>query len=455
MRIYSAARRFSRPLGAMAAAAALAGCSSDLLVVDTPDVLSESAVAGSLGATTLRNGSMQDFFVAFSGSGDGWVVASGNLGDEIQTTDTFADRYNTDARNQNENLGGAINTTYNNLQLARAGMAAAIESWVKAKGTASAVKDSLADMYSIRGYTETFFAEGYCSGVPFSRVNADGTFEYGDPLTTAQMLTRALASFDTALANGTGTNARALASIGRARVLLNQGQYAQAAAAVSGVATTFRFQVFHSAATGRQNNGVFGSTFQNGSRYTAGTSEGTNGLDYMTTPADPRAPWTPNGHTSFDDAGRRVPRQEKYNALNSAVTLADGIEARLIEAEARLNATNGGSQADRDAVVAILNTLRATGLATPITPALTAATTQDAAITQLFRERALWLWLTGHRLGDMRRLVRNYGRAANTVFPVGNIVYRPGNTYGTDVNFIVPFNERNNPKFTGCINRNP
>lgn len=455
MSIYSAARRIARPVGALAAMAAMAGCSTDLLKVDTPDVLSETAIAGSLGATTLRNGSLSDFVTAFSGSGDGYVVASGNLGDEIQTTDTFADRYNTDARNSNENLGGAIGTTYNNLQLARAGMSSAIESWVKAKGTAAAVKDSLADMYSIRGYSETFFAEGYCSGVPFSKVNADGSFAFGDPLTTAQMLTTALASFDSALAQGTGTNARALASIGKARVLLNQGQFAQAAAAVSGVATTFRYQVFHSAATGRQNNGVFTSTYQNASRYTAGTVEGVNGLDYMTTPADPRAPWTVNGHTSFDDAGRRTPRQEKYAALNSAVTLADGIEARLIEAEARLNATSGGSQADRDAVVAILNTLRATGLAAPITPALTAATTQDAAVSQLFRERALWLWLTGHRLGDMRRLIRQYGRTAANTFPTGAMVYRPGNTYGADVNLIVPFPERNNPKFTGCINRNP
>ena len=191
------------------------------------------------------------------------------------------------------------------------------------------------------------------------------------------------------------------------------------------------------------------------SRYTVGTKEGTNGLDFLTTPADPRVPWSPSTRTGFDGTSRNLPLEQKYPAQNSNIVLADGIEARLIEAEARLNATAGGSQADRDAVFAQLNTLRATGLTTVIAALPAAPTTQDAAVDMLFKERAFWMWLTGHRLGDMRRLVRQYGRAANTVFPVGAVLYRPGEVYGTDVNFVIPFPERNNPKFTGCLNRAP
>ncbi len=455
---FSAARRIVRPVGAVAAAITIAGCSTDILTVDTPDVISESSIGGPLGATTLRNGAMQDFVVAFSGTQDGFVVATGNMGDEIQTTDTFADRYNTDMRVQNEVLGGALNTTYNGLQLARSGMGNAIELWAKAKPTASAsaaVKDSLAEMYAIRGYAENFLAEAYCSGVPFSKVNADGSFAYGDPLTTTQILNIAGASMDSATGLAAGTTPKSLAAVGKARILLNLGQYAQAAAAVSGVATTFKYQVFHSAATNRQQNGIYNATYIAASRYTAGTNEGTNGLDYLTTPADPRVPWTANGHNGFDDAARRVPRQEKYIAFGTAVTLADGIEARLIEAEAALNSAGaGGSQSARDQMNTIINTLRSGGGVAGLT-ALASPTTQDAAINQLFRERAMWMYITGHRFGDMRRLIRQYGRAANTVFPIGNVAFRPGNTYGTDVTFIVPFTEKNNPKFTGCINRNP
>jgi len=37
------------------------------------------------------------------------------------------------------------------------------------------------------------------------------------------------------------------------------------------------------------------------------------------------------------------------------------------------------------------------------------------------------------------------------VFPSG--AYFKGGTYGTDVNIPPPFGERNNPAFTGCIDR--
>lgn len=455
MQFFRYARRMVRPASALAAAAAVAGCTTDILTVPTPNVLAEAGLGGSLGATTTRNGTMMDFIVAFSGTQDGFVMATGNLGDEIQTTDTFADRYNTDQRNSNELLGGAINTTYNNLQRARSGLTSSIEKWKAAKTEVAAVKDSLSEMYAIRGFTEMFFAEAYCSGVPFSSVAANGDFNYGQPLTTAQMLTTANASLDTALANSTGATYRSLASIGKARALLNQGQFAQAATAVSAVPTSFRYVLSHSIATGRQNNGIWQGTFVAGSRYNVGTREGTNGIDYLVTPADPRVPWVPSARTGFDGTSRNLPTQQKYTAQAAPITLADGIEARLIEAEARLNATTGGSQADRDAMFAQLNTLRATGLSTAIAPLPAAPTTQAAAVDMLFKERAYWLWLTGHRLGDMRRLIRQYGRAANTVFPVGGLQYRPGNSYGNDVNLVVPFAEKNNPNFTGCIDRNP
>jgi hypothetical protein len=79
---------------------------------------------------------------------------------------------------------------------------------------------------------------------------------------------------------------------------------------------------------------------------------------------------------------------------------------------------------------------------------------QDERVDFHFRERALWLFLTAHRLGDMRRLIRQYGRTENTVFPSG-AYYRPQfPTFGTDVTFPVPFAETNNPNFQQCIDRN-
>jgi hypothetical protein len=437
-----------------AAAAVMVACSNNILEVDTPNVLSESALGGSLGATTLRNGAIQDFTVNFSGTQDGFIVSTGNMGDEVQTSDTFADRYFTDGRKQTEVMGGALNSIYNGLQTSRAGFASAIKTWTAVKSaTNAAAKDSLSELYTLRGVSENLFAEAFCSGVPFSSVDADGNFDYGMPQTTAQTLTRAVASIDSALALAAGATYVNLARVSKGRALLNQGNFAAAATAVNGVPTNFVYRLFHSNATARQRNGIHAGTFVAGSRYTVGTREGGNGLDYLTTPADPRVPWTPSTRTGFDGTSRNLPQEQKYNNEASSVVLADGIEARLIEAEARLQ---GGTQADRDAVFGLLNTLRATGI-TPGMPAIAGAapTTQAAAVDLLFSERAKWLWLTGHRLGDMRRLIRQYGRAANTVFPVGPMTLRPGDTYGTDVNFIVPVREKNNPNFSGCIDRNP
>jgi hypothetical protein len=45
----------------------------------------------------------------------------------------------------------------------------------------------------------------------------------------------------------------------------------------------------------------------------------------------------------------------------------------------------------------------------------------------------------------MRRLIRQYGRDVNTVFPNGP--YFKGGLYGTDVNVPVPFQEQNNPQY--------
>jgi starch-binding outer membrane protein, SusD/RagB family len=89
------------------------------------------------------------------------------------------------------------------------------------------------------------------------------------------------------------------------------------------------------------------------------------------------------------------------------------------------------------------------------------AMTQAQRVDLHFRQRAFWLYLTGHRLADMRRLVRQYGRSAGSVFPSGpysrlqhaDLAPRVDGTYGSDVNFPVPFDERNNPNFTDCLNR--
>jgi starch-binding outer membrane protein, SusD/RagB family len=130
--------------------------------------------------------------------------------------------------------------------------------------------------------------------------------------------------------------------------------------------------------------------------------------------------------------------QLKYPDRDVDVVLASGTEARLIEAEALLEAGNVSGWLGK------LNALRTpAGLG-----ALTDPGTPAARVDLMFRERAFWLWLTAHRLGDLRRLVRQYGRAANSVFPTGG--YPQGGAYGNDVSLPIPFEELNNPLAVEC-----
>src|SRR4030095_10592354 len=95
--------------------------------------------------------------------------------------------------------------------------------------------------------------------------------------------------------------------------------------------------------------------------------------------------------------------------LQSSVVLASGIEARLIQAEAQFRAGTPGP------AMATLHAIRRLARLAPL-----ASPGNDVARTNLlFRERAFWMWGTAHRLGDMRRLVRQYSRTQNTVLPSG------------------------------------
>jgi hypothetical protein len=189
------------------------------------------------------------------------------------------------------------------------------------------------------------------------------------------------------------------------------------------------------------------------------SNEGTNGLPFLgqTPVQDPRIDWSTSTRNGFSSQFSQQPNQAKFGQYIDGA-IATGAEARLIELESQLQA---GTQEARDAVFAALNTLRTGGAAIGgakqtaliVVPAMTgtAPTTQDAAIDLLYKERAYWLWLTGHRLGDLRRLVRVYNRDPETVFPTGALTPPLDGTYGTSTAVTIPFGERNNPNFHGCL----
>jgi hypothetical protein len=439
---------------ALALALIGAGCKKDsLLQVTDPDILGVGDYLTPAGAVPLRIGVIANFTTAFDGATDSYVTMSGNLADELLASDTFDGRLTINARKSVEN-NNEMEGVYRAMQRARTGAARAAAIIATTAPTPLANRGEL---YMLLGYSEMLLGEGWCPGVPFS--SEDGvTTTFGQPLTTDAMFELAVAHFDTAL-GWAETSARVLngSRIGKGRALLNLGRFADAATAVNGVPNNFVLATSHSSNSNA--NGAWSASTSGASRYRLMSNEGTNGLPFLgqTPVQDPRIDWSTSTRNGFSSQFSQQPNQAKFGQYIDGA-IATGAEARLIELESQLQA---GTQEARDAVFAALNTLRTGGAAIGgakqtaliVVPAMTgtAPTTQDAAIDLLYKERAYWLWLTGHRLGDLRRLVRVYNRDPETVFPTGALTPPLDGTYGTSTAVTIPFGERNNPNFHGCL----
>lgn len=446
-------RRALPRLACLGLALAVAGCDTDeLLEVEDPTFASPESLDNPAGLATLYAGALGDFQIAYSGSGgDAYLSVVSLFTDEFHSSDTFTTRTATDQRDQFPAVqGNTSDAAYNRLQYARrsANEVAAAIARVSEDGTAD---PRYPQVKALEGFAIIALAEAFCSNIPLSESVGGIPGEPGQPLSTEQLLTEAAARFDDALA---ASSASDVARVGKGRALLNNGDFQAAAAAVAGVPTSFIHFVEHSDNSDRQFNPIF-SLMANG-RYSVSDQEGGNGLPYRSS-GDPRIPWFEDPRGGFDNSIRLF-IDLRYPDFGSDVVLADGVEARLIEAEAALQA------GDATEWLAILNALRAdvgnimsaryddyaANVPGPNNPTATLAPLTDPGsaagrVDLMFSERAFWLYDTGHRLGDMRRLVRDYGRSAESVFPSG--AYHKGSVYGPDVNLPLSFNETQNPNF--------
>lgn len=403
---------------------------SNLTDVAAPDVVQLSSLDNAAGAEALRVGSVSAFALMYAGAEQGQITISGALADEFYNAATGAIALaEADLRSVPE---PSIAYPYRVLQRSRLDARRAVAALEQ---FAPAARAKIAEQFALAGYTEIFLGENMCSGIPLGEI-VDGNPAYGDPLSTDELFARAVADFDSAIVYA-ADSARilGLAQVGRGRALLNRGLFAAAAAGVATVATPYSYSLQYSAA---QPNGVF--TVINTSRYiTVSDREGVNGLDFRSA-RDPRVPTTLVGKGL--DGVTDLYLFTRYASVTSPVVLASGTEARLIGAEAALRA------GDASGALQILNALRAT---VPGLAPLPLETTPDAQVDQLFRERAFWLFATGHRQGDLRRLVRQYSRAPSSVFPTGP--YKTGQQYGTDVTFAPDASQLANARYSGCATR--
>lgn len=430
-----AGRRLSG--AALALSLALTACDSVLDVTD-PDIIQNASSAS--GAIALHNGVILRLVQATTGAGDnpdGLFLFGGLMADEWQSGDTFEQRNTTDQR-QVATTNSFISTLALRINRVRAEGQAAIAAL---RTYAPDPQHRVGLMFDLVAFAENQIGETFCNGIPFSEVS-EGDIVFGDPVPYDSAFGRAVNHADSALANRAGSDSarvRDLAKVIKGRALLNRNQWDAAAAAVAGVADNFVYQTTHSVNSA---DNVMWQQNISLKRYVVGDNEGGNGLPFWTA-NDPRVPRGTKSGLAFDGVAPYV-AQGIWKVRADPVTIASGIEARLIEAEAALRNN------DFTGFVNKLNQARATraGLA-----ALTDPGSDTARVSLLFRERAFWMFSTGHRLGDLRRMIRQYNRSAESVFPTGT--WFKGGPYGGDVNFPIPFNETNNPSFTGCTDRNP
>ncbi|HET7425758.1 MAG TPA: hypothetical protein VFJ50_01875, partial [Gemmatimonadales bacterium] len=366
------------------------GCG--LLDTEQPNVIDPNSLNTPEAAEGLRLGALADFAFAKDGDGtttqDGLILVAGLLADEFILSTTPPSEQEIDLRST-ALVNPGLSDVYFNLHKARAGSERAAEALQQFLVTPDESPE-IAEMQSIAGYTYLYFGEDFCSGVPFSRATGD-SLAFGTPQTTEQIFTAALAKFDSALAHpglaeddGTITN---LALVGRARALLDLARFDEAAAAAADVPTEFQYVTEHAEAPLQLQNAIWAYTNQG--LWSVADQEGGNGLPYVTE-QDPRVPadTVDSDEDGFADTGLDSQTIQyalfKYPDASASVPLADGIEARLIEAEAELR--NGAY----GAMTAILNTLRQTAI-DPALPNLATPGSATAAEDQLFSERAFWL----------------------------------------------------------------
>lgn len=457
----------ARALALLGLMAGLGGCEikDNLLEPQQPGIIDSASTLSAAGADGLRKGALDRLRLATEGGNAGglWTM-SGLLVDEWKSGDTFVQRVETDGRTIQKNNAEIVDE-YRNIHRARQSARDAIVALVQ---YLPAPLRYQAEMWWVMGFAEMNLAENWCNGMPYGYI-VNGEPVYGTPLTTQQGLAFAMTHLDSALALASETDTAAVTvrraiQITRARVLLAQGNFSAAAAAVAGIPTSYRYIQSHSLTTFDQPNWSLNNSQK---RWVVGDSFDVSGRILNAIPfasaGDPRVPVLGTSLASsrgraFDNTTWFV--EQTIWGRSDHTPILSGVDARLIEAEDRLRAN------DIAGMMTILNALRAatqmlsSSYSSPVMAALATPPDQASAATLFFREKAFWQFGRGYRMPDMRRMLRQYNGApynrteANT-YPRGTF-FKTSQAYGADIMFPIVTDETPNPLWTGdCIDRNP
>ena len=402
---------------------ASAGCES-LLDVTNPRFISEDQLTQPGLELLVVNGAVGEFQYA-----RGYYA----LYSSAMTDESFIDHTEVNIREltlRNILVANTVNRDiFSNLQRARQSAEDAAVRLKEMLGDAAFAKSlNVATVQAYGGYSYLLLGEGFC----------EVTVNLSAPKTPDQMFQAAAALFDQAIATATASGSSAaatdiinMARVGAARAYLKLGDGAKAVTYASQVPATYEKWAWYSANSVRENNilnvpaGISGLWMGMGPAFQA--------------LADPRAPKTSRTNLRGLNSNPLFPPQRPYMfsgwvgtsavlenliATDTDVKLATGLEARHIIAE-----VNGPVAS----TLAFVNERRAVGGK----PAVDL--TGNALMAELRTQRALDFYLTGQRLGDLRRYKAKLGI---DLFPTGKFPVT-NDQYGTATCFIIPQTERN------------
>jgi hypothetical protein len=417
---------------AILAAGSTAACDNlnSLLEVENPGVIGETALQDTAMIPAMVNSVVGEFQLAY----DNLVIAGAVLGDESVNGHNFDQWKQIDLRNidrMNSILGSEI---YFPLQRARGAGDAYAQLIRDLLGDAANRHVGYARVLAYSGYAYVMLGEFFCES-PVRPTDA--------ALSSEQILVKAIEHFDGAIqvataAKAAGTPAaRAdsvihLARVGAARAHLWLGNKTQAAQYAAQVPMSFGMWSAYGATTALPNNWLQTWTNAGTSMY-MGADAAFRGLN------DPRvrvAATAVKGHNGLTDLYRQFQgiNHSEYSAtsnvafaLGTNIRFSSGLEARYIVAEAQgLNAEN----------LAFINERRAIG---GMLPLLLVETTEAQYQAALRDQRRRDFYLSGHRLGDLRRYITQYNV---NQFPTGQHPNAEWGPYGTATCFVPHNNER-------------
>jgi hypothetical protein len=394
-------------------ALAIAGCNLDKVIdVQAPDRIVGDTFETPGNALTLMAGAVGDFECAYGA----YVFATGVSSDEIAVTDGLQAQEAYDRRIFEPNglraayangtcspsdFEGSLGV-YRPLSAARwqaDNLTKLLEKWTDEEVQNRKMLIAKAAAYA--GYSYLLLGESMCAA----------SFDLSAPQTPAQMFTAADDRFTKAITTAQGVgNSEFLnmALVGRARARLDLGRKPEAAADARAVPNGFVKNAGFSASSPRRYDFLFSQQIDGGTLYTV---EGPFQNFQHQGVLDPRVQVVNTGRTA---PGVNIPvwYQTKYPARNSSIPIARYAEARLILAEADVDAGN------LPEAVAIINALHASAGIPPF-----ASADKNEIMAHIITERAAELFLEGHRFADINR----YNLPLN---PPAGAPYHKGGTYG-------------------------